>query len=96
MQALFKNKAFLAIVILFIIGAFAYRMFSPNTGPDLEGESALSIGKDLIDLSAQLSRAQLSQTLFSSPSYIMLTDFTAPIPQQSLGRNNPFDIIGRD
>ena len=94
MQAIFKSKAFLGIVLLFILGTLGYSFFVTTDVPT--EESALSIGKDLTDLSDQLSRAQLSQALFSTPSYKYLTDFTAPIPQQTIGRNNPFDIIGRD
>lgn len=94
MQSLLKSRVFLGIVLLFILGAVGYRLLVPN---DISNnESALSIGKDLIELSDQLARAQLSQALFSTPGYRYLTDFTAPIPQQPLGRSNPFEIIGRD
>lgn len=95
MQAIFKNKIFLIIIFLFILATFGYRLFVPKI-VEVTEESALSVGKDLIQLSDQLSNAQLSQTLFSMPGYLFLTDFTAPIPQQSFGRVNPFDIIGRD
>lgn len=94
MQAIFKSRTFLGIILIFILGTLGYRLFAPLDVPT--EESALSIGKDLIDLSDQLSRAQLSQALFSTTGYRYLTDFTTPVPQQTLGRNNPFDIIGRD
>lgn len=94
MQSILKSKAFLGIVFLFILGTIGYRLLMPS---DISSdESALSIGEDLIELSDQLSRAQLSQALFSTPGYKYLTDFTAPIPEQPLGRSNPFQVIGRD
>lgn len=98
MQALIKNKLLIAIVLLFIVGVFVYRSFigSGEPAPGAGGESALSIGQDLIALSDQLSRAQLSQELFQDPGYLFLKDFAGVIPLQSFGRPNPFDIIGRD
>lgn len=94
MQSILKSKAFLGIILLFILGTLGYRLFMPTDVS--KEESALSIGKDLIELSDQLSRAQPSQTLLSTSGYRYLTDFTAPIPQQPLGRSNPFQTIGRD
>ena len=54
------------------------------------------IGSDLLKISADLSKATLSPELFSNPAYRMLTDFSLPLEEQSIGRPNPFDIIGRD
>jgi hypothetical protein len=94
MESIIKNKALIAITVIFIVAMLGYRMFSgdPQTST---GESAVEVGKDLLRISDQLSQAQLSQDLFSIPGYKYLTDFTAPIPQESLGRANPFSIIGQ-
>ncbi len=95
MQGILQSKIFLGIILLFLLGTLGYRLFSPSALPT-DDETALTAGKDLIEISDQLSRAQLSQNLFTMPGYLILTDFTAVIPQQSYGRTNPFEVIGRD
>lgn len=95
MQALAKNKKFLYILVLFILAMFLYNLFIKSDEAPAEG-TAVAIGSDLLKLANDLSAAQFNQELFSVPGYIFLTDFTAPIPAQSIGRNNPFEIIGRD
>ncbi len=95
MTALFKSKGFLALVSLFVVAMFVYNFFiNPNT-PTAEDDSALAVGKELLELSQELSKAQLSQALFSLPGYVFLNDFSVSLPQEPLGRVNPFDTIGR-
>lgn len=95
MTALFKSKGFLGLVFLFVLGMFVYNFFLKPAAPAPEDDSALVVGKELLKLSDDLSKAQLSQALFSLPGYVYLTDFSAPVPQEPLGRVNPFDAIGR-
>lgn len=94
MEALIKNKKILGILVIFILGMFVYNLLFRGEAP-VESESALSVGSDLVKLSDDLARAQLSQEIFQLPSYRSLTDFTTTLPQEELGRNNPFDVIGR-
>ena len=58
--------------------------------------SASSIGNDLLKMHRELQGVAFDQTLFSSPGYLGLTDFSVSIPEQTTGRPNPFDVIGRD
>jgi hypothetical protein len=95
MTTLFKSKGFLTLIALFIFGMFIYNFFLKSDTPVAENDSALTVGKELLKLSQDLSKAELSQALFSLPSYVYLTDFSAPVPQEPLGRVNPFDTIGR-
>ena len=76
----------------------AFNLFSgsDDAQPVGEGASIQAPGADLLALSNELSKVTLGQELFSNLSYRRLVDFTVPIPQQALGRPNPFDIIGRD
>ncbi len=83
------------LVTLFVVGMFIYNFFLKTDVPVAENDSALAVGKELLQLSDDLSKAQLSQALFSLPGYVFLTDFSVNIPQEPLGRVNPFDIIGR-
>lgn len=95
MTSLFKSKGFLTLVALFVLGMFIYNFFLKSNAPVAQNESTLAVGKELLKLSDDLSKAQLSQGLFTLPGYVFLTDFSAPIPLEPLGRVNPFDTIGR-
>lgn len=94
MSALFKNSKMIAVLFLFIVGIIIYRLFSA-TDP-IQTNTAAEVGSDLLKLSEELTRAQLSQTVFSETAYRALTDFTVPVPQDNLGRTNPFGEIGRE
>lgn len=95
MQALLKNKMTVGFVLLLLVVWLGYRQFSNSATSLAEEGSALSVGQDLLDMANRLSAAELSQELLSDRSYIFLNDFSLPIPQQSFGRTNPFDLIGR-
>ena len=95
MISLFKSKGFLGLILLFVVGAFIYNTFFAKGSSASSDQSALVVGEDLLKLSEDLSKAELSQDLFKVPGYLYLSDFSAPIPQEPLGRVNPFDIIGR-
>jgi hypothetical protein len=95
MEAIFKNKLLLSATLILILAMFGYRFFSSDSLESHSAESATVAGQDLLRISDELARAQLSQDLFTLPGYRYLTDFTAPIPQQSIGRTNPFGIIGQ-
>ena len=60
-------------------------------------ESSVSgVGNDLLKIFSELQSVTFDQSLFSSPGYLGLTDFSTSIPPQTTGRTNPFDAIGRD
>lgn len=76
---------------------FLYNIFFKSDTITAPSElSASSIGDDLLKIRRELQAVTLDQTLFSSPGYLLLDDFSTSIPQQITGRPNPFDIIGRD
>lgn len=97
MQALLKNKTAIKIVGAFIVLTLLYNIFMKSDGsaamPVAVSPSVL--GADLLKMSSDLSKAQLSQELFSSPAYLYLIDFSAPLPQEPVGRTNPFNTIGQ-
>lgn len=85
------------MVAIFILAMLVYNVFLKSDSISTTGTTPkAALGADLLELSDAISRATLDQTLFSTPSYRSLTDFTSTIPQQTVGRPNPFDIIGRD
>ena len=79
-----------------IVGMFSYRMLYTPAVDTFDTQSALVVGEDLLKLSNALSQAKLSKELFAVPGYLFLTDLSVPIPQQTFGRPNPFNVIGRD
>ncbi|MBI2065596.1 MAG: hypothetical protein HYT68_00805 [Candidatus Zambryskibacteria bacterium] len=97
MKTLTQNKGILAIIAIFIVAMFLYNSFFKSEGAPVSSElSASSIGDDLLRLRKELQTVTLNQASLSSPGYLLLTDFSISIPQQTTGRSNPFDIIGRD
>lgn len=97
MKVLAKNKGILAAVALFIAAMFLYNIFFKSEVVTTSSESsAFSVGDDLLKIRGELQEVTLDRTVFSSPGYLLLTDFSTAIPQQATGRSNPFDIIGRD
>ena len=97
MKTLAGNKGTIAAVAIFIMVMFLYNIFfKSETVPIPDELSASSIGNDLLKMRGELQAVALDQTLFSAPGYLFLTDFSVNIPQQPLGRTNPFNLIGRD
>ena len=62
----------------------------------LESPAGASFGADLLQIRDKLSEANLNKEIFAEPNYRRLTDFSLPIPDQPIGRKNPFDAIGRE
>src|SRR3989344_5139146 len=98
MKTLVKNKVTLGAIAIFILAIFSYNVFlNPTADLSVPGESsASSIGDDLVKLHGELQAVTLNREIFSSPSYLLLTDFSTDIPQQEVGRPNPFNAIGQD
>lgn len=86
------------IVVIFVATMLVYNIFSKSGGTTVTPATASPsvLGADLLKMSKELSKAVLSQELFSSPAYLYLIDFTVPLPVQPVGRRNPFDAIGRE
>lgn len=97
MKILAKNKGILTVVAIFIATMFVYNLFFRSETILVPDESrASSIGDDLLKTYRELQAVTFDQALFSSPGYLNLTDYSASIPEQAVGRSNPFGVIGRD
>ena len=97
MKMFTKNKGIIAVAIIFILVIFLYNLFFKSEIVSLPNESSTSsIGEDLVKIFNELKAVTLDQSVFSSTGYLLLTDFSNSIPQQAIGRPNPFDMIGRD
>ncbi len=96
MKSLQNNKGLVIAVIVFVAAILIYNFFlKPTQNTISEGLATEGIGNDVVALYQSLQSATLDQSLFSTPTYKNLTDFSVEIPQQPTGRTNPFDIIGQ-
>ena len=92
-----KNKNSIIAVAVILLALWGYKTFFKSESVATSANVAADqVGSEVLDLSASLQSVMLDQTLFSSPLYKHLTDFSSAIPTQPSGRPNPFDIIGRD
>lgn len=97
MQTLTKSKGILAIVAIFIVVMFLYNLFFKSESLSvLSALSSSNAGDELLKTREELQRVAFDQSLFSSAGYLGLTDFSVDVPPQTIGRPNPFNIIGRD
>ena len=95
MNLIKKYKGIMLALVIFLVAMFGYKLFSTNIEFAEEGMVAQSIGADIIELNSRIERVNLDPSLFSSATYRSLTDFSATIPSQPVGRTNPFDQLGR-
>ncbi|MEX2013975.1 MAG: hypothetical protein WD896_01315 [Parcubacteria group bacterium] len=97
MEIFAKNKGILGVVAIFIVAMFIYNSFFKSDNSALSSElRASSIGDDLLQIRAELQAVTFNRAIFTSAGYLLLNDFSVSIPEQTTGRSNPFDIIGRD
>ncbi len=97
MKTFTQNRGIVAAVTIFVLVMFMYNLFVKPDDSLLPDETlATSVGDDLVKIFGELQVVTLDQSIFSSTGYLLLTDFSMSIPQQTIGRPNPFNVIGRD
>ena len=93
MKAIESHKGIVVALILFAVLMLAYNYLAPSVSvvaPDLVTTGP---GAQVISLSSSLQSITFDQSIFSSPGFQMLTDFSTPLPTKVIGRNNPFDAL---
>jgi hypothetical protein len=84
------------IIALVLIVAAAGYYFYTSSGSNNSGASftvtdaSSSVGADVLNLLNQIQSLQINTTLFQSPVYQSLTDFTVQVPTEPIGKSNPF------
>lgn len=97
MKTFTKNKGILGIAAVLILVMFVYNSFFRSEELSIPSElQASNIGDDLIKTHEALQKVTLDQNFFASQGYLSLIDFSIAILPQTIGRPNPFNIIGRD
>lgn len=96
MKSLENNKTVAYAIILFAVAIVAYNyLLKSSQEAALNGISAQNIGNDVVELNKSLQKVTLDQTIFNSPEYISLTDWSPTLASQPQGRNNPFAPLGQ-
>ncbi|HEY9583932.1 MAG TPA: hypothetical protein VJI66_03160 [Candidatus Paceibacterota bacterium] len=90
----------IALIVIIIIALFLYFYYkgSPDTdtassleSSNIEGlEDAQVIGSRVLILLNQINALKIDASVFNSAIYESLVDYTIAIPEQPVGRPNPF------
>lgn len=94
------NKTTIILLIVLVLGAFAYFfVLGGNSSSDTllfqQNPSGISdnVGTEILALLNQIQSIEIDASIFSSPVYQTLRDYSVPIPPQNVGRQNPFAPI---
>lgn len=96
METLKKNKNLIIAAAVFALLMWAYTAFFKTDGSTPTDVNAQNVGSEVLALYDSLNSVSLDQSIFASPLYKNLTDFSTALQVQQPGRPNPFDTIGRD
>lgn len=99
-MGLFKNNIIIAVIalILISIGGFYYlSRDEQDDGALLISESAgNSVDRELLATLLELKSLKFNDALFESNTFRSLKDFSRQIPDEPVGRPNPFAPVGTD
>lgn len=87
--------AVIVTVVLVMLGYFYVQGSKAPASSGLEEQDPLSndVGISEVRLLEQIQSVQIDTSLFKSPAYQSLQDFSVKIPEQNVGRPNPFAPI---
>jgi hypothetical protein len=93
------QKLIFALIIFVAAGFIIYNSFF-NSGSGALSSTATSTistdGQNVVDLAYKINTISIDASLFSSPLFLNLTDFSSPLLSEPQGRPNPFAVIGTD
>ncbi len=97
-----STKSIIIFIAVIVVAGLLFFYFLGNKTPDSNssidtegGSSETQIaGARVLTLLNQVSSLKIDKSLFDSASYRSLVDYTVNIPEQNVGRPNPFAPIG--
>ena len=96
-SSLLSPKNLITGVVVLALAGLAYFYFQGSSSSagvssllTSTASSAGGVGSAELTLLSQIQSLQIDTSLFKLPSYGTLQDHTVPIPQQNVGRQNPF------
>ncbi len=95
MLSFLKENKILAIGVLILLAGVVYFAMtssggSPTTLTSTTDSSTSPVSQNLLVTLSSLRTITLNDTIFTNPVFVSLTDFGVTIPQQPIGRRNPF------
>lgn len=97
-----SKKTFIILIVIIAIAALIYFYTLGDSAADpssslVQEDSASSetqaVGARVLSLLNQISSLKIDASIFDSASYQSLVDYTIAIPEQNIGRPNPFAPI---
>jgi hypothetical protein len=92
-----KSYLILAAVIVIVIIAYMYLKPASDSGTATLDQNQFAadqaVGTRVLSLLNQISALRIDVSFFKDPIYMSLRDHTVPIPEESVGRDNPFAPI---
>ncbi|KND48295.1 MAG: hypothetical protein AB197_00800 [Parcubacteria bacterium C7867-002] len=95
-----NNKSTIIIIVVLILAALGYFFMKGGSSVDdsalLQGDVSVmsdNSGAQVLALLNQINAIEIDPSIFSSPVYQTLRDFSVPIPPQNVGRPNPFEPV---
>lgn len=93
-----SKKTFIILIVIIVVAALIYFYTLGNSAADsastLQQDSVSSetqaVGSRVLSLLNQISSLKIDASIFNNPSYQSLVDYTVSIPEQNIGRPNPF------
>ena len=91
MNFLLRHKVIILLVGVGIAGIAWFGMTSSGPAPLLTTETVGGgPGQELVETLLALRSVKLDGTIFSEPAFTQLQDYSQPIRQEPIGRENPF------
>lgn len=91
MSFLLRHKIIILLVGIGIAGIAWFGMTSSGPTPLLTTETTgHGPGQELVETLLALRSVKLDGTIFSEPAFTQLQDYSQPIIQEPIGRENPF------
>ena len=92
-----KNSIVVAVIIIIAVIVYFYYEGSPSSSSAssslLTASSNSSVGSTELSLLNQVQSLSIDPSIFKDPAYQTLVDYTVPIPEEGVGRPNPFAPI---
>lgn len=96
MELLKKNRTVIGFVAVAALGLYSYMTYySPSGEPLLStAEETAPVSQELLAVLGSVYSIKLDPAIFTDPVFLSLSDFGTVIPQENIGRRNPFEPVG--
>jgi hypothetical protein len=96
MDFLKKNMTAIGAGVLLLAGVYVYMTYfsSPQSATLSTSDANTTLSQNLLVTLQNLHTIKLDNSIFDEPAFQSLTDFGVVIPQEAVGRRNPFLPVG--